>query len=69
MRRAIFTPNTMHFVTQSASSSSRSGADYPAWRKLVRRPATSTAAGELGFIGIQVPEKFGGGGEPTSPTT
>src|SRR5258708_22145471 len=40
--------------------------DYPAWEKAGAPPRDFyRGAGELGFIGIQVPEKFGGGGEPT----
>jgi alkylation response protein AidB-like acyl-CoA dehydrogenase len=67
MRRAIFTPEhdafrdaIRQFLVKEVVP------DYPAWEKAGAPPRDFyRRAGELGFIGIQVPEKFGGGGEPT----
>jgi alkylation response protein AidB-like acyl-CoA dehydrogenase len=67
VRRAIFTPEhdafrdaIRQFLVKEVVP------DYPAWEKAGAPPRDFyRRAGELGFIGIQVPEKFGGGGEPT----
>ena len=67
MRRAIFTPEhdafrdaIRQFLVKEVVP------DYPAWEKAGAPPRDFyRRAGELGFIGFQVPEKFGGGGEPT----
>jgi alkylation response protein AidB-like acyl-CoA dehydrogenase len=67
MRRAIFTPEhdafrdaIRQFLVKEVVP------DYPAWEKAGAPPRDFyRRAGELGFIGIQVPEQFGGGGEPT----
>jgi acyl-CoA dehydrogenase len=67
MHRAIFTPEhdafrdaIRQFLVKEVVP------DYPAWEKAGAPPRDFyRRAGELGFIGIQVPEKFGGGGEPT----
>jgi acyl-CoA dehydrogenase len=67
MRRAIFTPEhdafrgaIRQFLVKEVVP------DYPAWEKAGAPPREFyRRAGELGFIGIQVPEQFGGGGEPT----
>jgi alkylation response protein AidB-like acyl-CoA dehydrogenase len=67
MRRALFTAEhdafreaVRQFLVKEVVP------DYPAWEKAGAPPREFyRRAGELGFIGIQVPEKFGGGGEPT----
>jgi acyl-CoA dehydrogenase len=67
MRRALFT--TEHDAFRDAVRQflvKEVVPDYPAWEKAGAPPREFyRRAGELGFIGIQVPEKFGGGGEPT----
>jgi acyl-CoA dehydrogenase len=67
MRRALFTAEhdafrdtVRQFLVKEVVP------DYPAWEKAGAPPRDFyRRAGELGFIGIQVPEKFGGGGEST----
>jgi acyl-CoA dehydrogenase len=67
MRRALFTAEhnafrdaVRQFLVKEVVP------EYPAWEKAGAPPREFyRRAGELGFIGIQVPEKFGGGGEPT----
>jgi alkylation response protein AidB-like acyl-CoA dehydrogenase len=67
MRRAIFTPEHDAFRDAIRQYLVKEVVpDYPAWEKAGAPPRDFyRRAGELGFIGIQVPEKFGGGGEPT----
>jgi acyl-CoA dehydrogenase len=67
MRRNIFNPEHDAFRdTIRRFLEKEVVPDYPAWEKAGAPPRDFyLRAGELGFIGIQVPEKFGGGGEPT----
>jgi acyl-CoA dehydrogenase len=67
MRRTIFSPEHDAFRDAIRQFLDKEVVpDYPAWEKAGAPPRDFyRRAGELGFIGIQVPEKFGGGGEPT----
>jgi acyl-CoA dehydrogenase len=67
MRRNIFNPEHDAFRDTIRQFLEKEVVpDYPAWEKAGAPPRDFyLRAGELGFIGIQVPEKFGGGGEPT----